>query len=102
LLAEMEKNKSVIARDKKGETRGSSGKPRVRRKEAIGIKVARCYFDPAAQALRSRREQGQGESKGRTLQLLPKLSDLGVSKTQSSRWQQLAALDEDTFERRKA
>jgi hypothetical protein len=29
LLAEMQKNKGVVARDKKGQTRGSAGKPRV-------------------------------------------------------------------------
>jgi hypothetical protein len=62
LLAEMEKNTGIIGRDKKGETRGSSGKPRV--------------DEP------------------------PKLKDLGVTKTQSARWQKLAELDDAAFEAR--
>jgi N6-adenosine-specific RNA methylase IME4 len=45
-----------------------------------------------------RRAQGQGDGKGRRVQPLPKLADLGVNKTQSSRWQSLAALDDGTFE----
>jgi N6-adenosine-specific RNA methylase IME4 len=45
-----------------------------------------------------RRAQGQGDGKGRSVQPLPKLAELGVNKTQSSRWQSLAALDGGTFE----
>jgi hypothetical protein len=42
--------------------------------------------------------QGQGNGKGRTPQPLPTLDVLGVSKTQSSRWQDLAAMPAQEFE----
>jgi hypothetical protein len=47
---------------------------------------------------KERTQQGQGQGKGRTPQPLPKLADLGVSKSQSSRWQKMAALSPDERE----
>jgi N6-adenosine-specific RNA methylase IME4 len=41
---------------------------------------------------------GDRKSKSQPAILMPKLSDIGITATQSSRWQQLAALDDSHFE----
>jgi hypothetical protein len=42
----------------------------------------------------------QGRNSSRAQPLTPRLADLGISKTQSSRWQKLAALSDDEIEER--
>jgi len=65
----------------------------------------------AGELLREMKQRGERETKGgkrgnqykeakSQAATLPKLSDLGVSKTQSSRWQQLAALSKTDQEQR--
>jgi hypothetical protein len=64
----------------------------------------------AGELLAEMKERGERETKGgdrksksqpaTLIASPPKLSDLGVTKTQSSRWQQLAGMDTDTFEER--
>jgi N6-adenosine-specific RNA methylase IME4 len=59
----------------------------------------------AGELLREMKERGErrdhaqrSRSETSDIQLPPKLSDLGITKTQSSRWQTFAALDVDAFE----
>jgi len=54
----------------------------------------------AQMAQRGERESkgGDRKSKSQPETLIPKLSDIGVTKTQSSRWQQMAALSKDQQE----
>jgi hypothetical protein len=48
-----------------------------------------------------RHSQG-GDQKSKLHDATLKLDDLGISKTQSSRWQKLGAMEEDAFEARTA
>ena len=60
----------------------------------------------AGELLREMAEKGEREAGGRPEKRSPaatvKLADLGITKTQSSRWQKLATLDDDDFEQRTA
>jgi hypothetical protein len=49
---------------------------------------------------RGERDDGRGNRNPDLKAATPKLADLGVTKTQSSRWQRLAVLDDEAFERR--
>lgn len=53
-------------------------------------------------AERGDRDTGHGNRRAKSLAAIPKLHDLGVSLTQSSRWQKLAKLDDEAFEERVA
>jgi hypothetical protein len=70
----------------------------------IRMRAERRAGELLAEMAKNKGEAGPGRGKagGKTKPAFnapPKLSDLGIGKTQSSRWQRLAALDEETFER---
>jgi hypothetical protein len=52
----------------------------------------------AEAAERGERHSGRGDQKSGSQAATPKLSDIGVTKSQSSRWQQMAALPKDEQE----
>lgn len=51
---------------------------------------------------RGERDTGYGDRRAESQAAIPKLKDLGVTATQSSRWQKLGALDDNAFEARAA
>jgi hypothetical protein len=74
----------------------------------IRMRAERRAGELLAEMDKNKGARGAGPGRGkkavaardRLLDTTPKLSDLGVSKTQSSRWQRFAALDDETFETR--
>lgn len=65
----------------------------------IRLRAERRAGELLAEMAERRERQGDGRpSKQSQVATVSKLSDLGVTKTQSSRWQKLAKLDEDEFE----
>jgi hypothetical protein len=65
LLREMEKNKGVVARDKKGETRGSSGRPRVEEPPKLSDLGAGHHHREKKSAQRARPRASRSEGAGR-------------------------------------
>ena len=58
----------------------------------------RCGEILREMSARGERHKGHGDQKTESQRAIPKLADIGVTASQSSRWQQLAELDEAAFE----
>jgi N6-adenosine-specific RNA methylase IME4 len=92
-------------RDRHGATPARQAKDATLITQATEIRMRaerRCGELLREMAERKERDSGKG-NRNPTLKsqaATPKLSDLDVTKSQSSRWQQLARLDHDTFEAR--